>query len=63
MWGVTVAGRMIKGTIDDAGLARCTASPPFGSPVGLASASCGIVSHVVLLTADGMYETCGCAQD
>ena len=58
--GVTVSGRMIKGNLTDGGVAHCSASPPFGKPVGLSSSGCGIMSHIVMLTADGLYETCGC---
>lgn len=61
--GVTVSGRMIRGNLTDGGVAECSASPPFGNPIGLATSGCGLSSHVVMLTVDGLYETCGCVID
>jgi hypothetical protein len=62
LYGVTRAGRMVEANYDGGGTARCSSvTPPFGAPVGLARATCGIWHHTVLLTAEGLYETCGCA--
>jgi hypothetical protein len=61
--GVTVQGRMVLGTYKGTGTAKCSASRPYGTPIARASSSCGIARHVVMLTVDGLYETCGCAID